>query len=128
MEIVNIKRLGVGEAAFPHRRSAVARARLELLGIDNLRATYEVALITACALAVDTQNGPAIFRPAVLLNGWAEKHVTCSIQCLNGRCERRVDVRLHTLPRDQPWSAHRLAPGLLGMWRRRICAYRPELA
>ncbi|MET4607565.1 hypothetical protein ABIB90_007069 [Bradyrhizobium sp. JR4.1] len=35
----------------------------------------------------------------------AEGHVTCNIQCLNGRCDRRVDVRLETLPQDQPWSS-----------------------
>lgn len=58
----------------------------------------------------------------------ADGDVTCNIQCLNGRCHRRVDVRLGTLPQDQPWSRVALAPGLLGMRRRRICAYRPELA
>jgi hypothetical protein len=32
----------------------------------------------------------------------ADGHVTCNIQC---RCDRRmVDVRLDTLPQDQPWS------------------------
>lgn len=35
----------------------------------------------------------------------AEGHVTCSIQCLNGRCDRRVDVPLDRLPQDQPWSS-----------------------
>jgi hypothetical protein len=34
----------------------------------------------------------------------ADGHVTCNIQCLNGRCDRMVDVRLNTLPHDQPWS------------------------
>jgi hypothetical protein len=34
----------------------------------------------------------------------ADGHVTCNIQCLNGRCDRRVDVRLDTLPQDQPWA------------------------
>ena len=31
-------------------------------------------------------------------------HVTCSIGCLNGACKHVVDVRLDTLPQDQPWS------------------------
>jgi hypothetical protein len=26
--------------------------------------------MAACAVNVDTQNGPAIIRPALLLNGW----------------------------------------------------------
>lgn len=30
----------------------------------------------------------------------ADGHVICSIQCLNGRCDRRVDVRLDALPQD----------------------------
>lgn len=35
----------------------------------------------------------------------ADGHVTCSIQCSAGKCNRRmVDVRLDTLPRDLPWS------------------------
>jgi len=43
--------------------------------------------------------------PPPSLSEWlADGHVTCSIQCLNGRCDRRVDVRLDTLPQDQPWS------------------------
>jgi hypothetical protein len=34
----------------------------------------------------------------------AEGRVTCSIQCLNGDCMHQADVRLDTLPQDQPWS------------------------
>jgi hypothetical protein len=34
----------------------------------------------------------------------ADGHVTCNIQCLNGHCRHVVDVRLDTLPQDQPWS------------------------
>ncbi len=34
----------------------------------------------------------------------AEGHVTCNIQCLNGRCKHMVDVRLDTLPLDRAWS------------------------
>lgn len=34
----------------------------------------------------------------------ADGHVTCSIQCSSGRCHHRmVDVRLDSLPQDQPW-------------------------
>jgi hypothetical protein len=66
-----------------------------------LRGTYDAALMAACTLAVDTQNGPVTIRPAEWL---ADGHVTCSIQCLNGRCDRRADVRLDTLPQDQPWA------------------------
>lgn len=38
--------------------------------------------------------------------GWiADGHVTCSIQCSGGKCDRRmVDVRLDTLPQHLPWS------------------------
>ena len=33
------------------------------------------------------------------------RHVTCCVQCLSGECSKRtVDVRLDTLPQDQPWS------------------------
>ena len=35
----------------------------------------------------------------------AEGHVTCNLTCLSGKCDRRmVDIRLDTLPQDQPWS------------------------
>jgi hypothetical protein len=35
----------------------------------------------------------------------ADGHVTCNIQCSGGKCDRRmVDVRLDTLPQDQPLS------------------------
>jgi len=35
----------------------------------------------------------------------ADGHVTRNIQCSGGSCDRRmVDVRLDTLPQDQPWS------------------------
>jgi hypothetical protein len=41
-------------------------------------------------------------RPAEWL---ADGHVTCSVHCLNGKCDRRiVNVRLDALPQDQPWS------------------------
>ena len=41
-------------------------------------------------------------RPAEWL---ADGHVTCNIQCSGCNCDRRmVDVRLDTLPQDQPWS------------------------
>ncbi|MET4483329.1 hypothetical protein ABIB66_007899 [Bradyrhizobium sp. F1.13.3] len=84
------------------RQYAGSRARLELPDIDNLRCAYDAALMAACALA-DTRNGPAIIPPS-RAEWLAEGHVTCNIQCLNGRCHRRVDVRLETLPQDQPWS------------------------
>jgi len=32
-------------------------------------------------------------------------HFICCVQCLSGECDRRmVDVRLDSLPQDQPWS------------------------
>jgi len=35
----------------------------------------------------------------------ADGQVTCCVQCLSGECRQRmVDVRLDTLPQDQPWS------------------------
>jgi hypothetical protein len=35
----------------------------------------------------------------------ADGQATCSIQCSSGRCRHRmVDVRLDTLPQDQPWT------------------------
>jgi len=35
----------------------------------------------------------------------ADGHVTCCVQCLGGECSKRmVDIRLDTLPQDQPWS------------------------
>src|SRR5689334_14550053 len=34
----------------------------------------------------------------------ADGQMTCNVQCLKGHCDRRVDVRLDTLPRDQHWS------------------------
>jgi len=35
----------------------------------------------------------------------ADGHVTCSIQCSGGKCDRRMlDVRLDTLPQNLPWS------------------------
>jgi len=43
----------------------------------------------------------------------AEGHVTCSIQCLNGDCKHQADVRLDTLPQDQPWSCG--APGAVNI-------------
>ncbi|MGY4289049.1 hypothetical protein ACVWXO_008269 [Bradyrhizobium sp. LM2.7] len=72
------------------------------LGIDDLQCTCYVALIAGCTLY--TQNGRAIIRPRSPAEWLAEGHVTCSIQCLNGRCNRGVDVRLDALPQDQPWS------------------------
>jgi hypothetical protein len=55
----------------------------------------------AAARAGDPAAGPATSSPAEWL---AEGHVTCSIPCLNGVCTHMVDVRLDTLPQDQPWS------------------------
>lgn len=35
----------------------------------------------------------------------ASRHILRPMQCLGGKCDRRlVDVRLDTLPQDQPWS------------------------
>ena len=42
------------------------------------------------------------FPPGGPADWIADGHVTCNIQC---RCDRRmVDIRLDTLPQDQPWS------------------------
>ncbi|MCK1551248.1 hypothetical protein IVB11_19865 [Bradyrhizobium sp. 177] len=54
--------------------------------------------------------------------------MTRDIQCLNGRCDRMVDVRLDALPQDQPWSRVGLRLVCSACGARRICAYRPELA
>jgi hypothetical protein len=35
----------------------------------------------------------------------SDGHDTCCVQCLSGECDRRmVNVRLDSLPQDQPWS------------------------
>ena len=34
----------------------------------------------------------------------ADSRVMCSIRCLMGDCKHMVDVRLDTLPQDQPWA------------------------
>jgi hypothetical protein len=49
-------------------------------------------------------SGHAGYPPGSPAEWLAEGHVTCSIRCLNGNCKHMVDVRLDTLPQDQPWS------------------------
>jgi hypothetical protein len=58
----------------------------------------------------------------------AEGHVTCSIRCLNGDCKRAVDVRLDTVPQDQPWSRIGPKPALHRMRSTWCGEHRAQLA
>ena len=50
-------------------------------------------------------QGTGKYPPGGPAEWLADGHVTCNIQCSGGSCDRRmVDVRLDTLPQDQPWS------------------------
>jgi hypothetical protein len=47
--------------------------------------------------------------------------MTCNIQCLNGRCHRRDDVRLDTPSAGSAVVARRVAPGPLGNAPQDLC-------
>jgi hypothetical protein len=78
----------------------------------NWRGPIELRRIPIAVLArrgtVRTRKKPGWwsgnYPPGSPAQWLAEGHVTCNVQCLNGHCRHVVDVRLDTLPQDQPWS------------------------
>jgi hypothetical protein len=94
-----------GESSIATTNSSSAPRRSDPQGIDNLPSRRRRVSMRVWLSGDDTQDGPATIRPGGPAEWLADGHVTCSVQCLSGECDRRmVDVRLDTLPQDQPWS------------------------
>jgi hypothetical protein len=93
-----------GSPAFPHPRCGVLFGGSPPKGLIICRAS---PVAESCGMTQRRRYNEwsGKYPPGSPAEWIAEGHVTCNVHCLSGRCNKRmVNVRLDTLPQDQPWS------------------------